>query len=295
MLLPCRMNTTLFASKVSLSAVLLALAAVGCAAENASEEAASSDSALASTDCYANVTPGTDNPGASSDSLCIITADLGAKLRAEASASSADLLSSAGWGGLPCGYQLHVDLRNPNAAVLGEKANSCSVWSYGTAVVNGEKASGFVNASLFKCRGVNETNDEFVKRFTPTCTDFSNDTGASEPQPDTCEPGPGWKKMASHDGIRLDDGSGADSALVTTTSKSRIAAIFKAYRQNAHGQTDYVGCFRTKGSGTYGANVSAAYSINTTEGFYEYEGGVKRYATWADVEYFVVEGNASIK
>jgi len=101
--------------------------------------------------------------------------------------------------------------------------------------------------------------------------------------------------MASHDGIRLHDGSGSDSALVTTTAASRVAAVFKTYRQNASGQTDYVGCFRTGGSGSYAANISAAYAVSTTEGFYETEGGVTRYATWADVDYYLVEGKASIK
>lgn len=287
------MNATL-APKLSLVAFTLALSAIGCASQEATEgDTATGASAATSTDCYANVTPGTDNPGADPDSLCVITADLGAKLRSEASASSEDMLASVGWGGLPCGYQFHVDLRHEGSAVLGKEALGCSIWSYGTAIVNGDEMSGYINASLFKCRSQHETNEEFLKRFTPTCTDFSNESGLSQ-STDACVPEAGWTKMASHDGIRLHDGAGADAALVTTKSPTKVAAIFKAYRQNAKGQTDYVGCFRTNGSGTYGAHVSAAYTVNTTEGFYEYEGANKRYATWADVDYYVVQGNASI-
>lgn len=289
------MNTT-SACTLSLLVALFAPAAVGCAASSG-EDGATSTSAIVSTttDCYDNVTPGTDNPGAEADSLCVITAELGAKLRGEASASSEDLLASVGWGGLPCGYQLHVDLRDARAAMLGDTANACSVWSYGTALVNGEKTSGFVNASLLKCRRADETNEEFAARFAPACTNFSNGSGLSQSQPETCEPEAGWSKAASHDGITLRDGSGSDSALVTTSSRSRVAAIFKAYRSNAHGETEYVGCFKTRPSGLYAGHVSATYALRTTEGFYEYEAGVKRFATWADVEYYVVEGTAAIR
>lgn len=289
------MNATSRHGKLSLSVLLLTGSFVACAVEPATDDASESESAVTAIDCSAHLTPGTDIPGAEADSLCIVTADLGAKLREEASASSTDLLAEDGWGGLPCGYQLHVDLRDARAATMGAKANGCSVWSYGTATVNGDKRSGFINASLVECRRANETNDAFAKRFTPACTNFSNGTGTSMEQPASCEPGPGWTKKASHNGIRLADGSGSDSALVSTSSASRIAAVFKAYRLNTAGQTEYVGCFGTRVSGTYRANISAAYTINTTEGFYEYEGAVKRWATWADVDYYVVDGNASIK
>lgn len=270
------------ASKLSFSMVLLVFGVfAGCASDPASEEA-STDSALASTDCKENVTD---------DALCMITADLGAKLRAEATADSKDLLEEEGWGGLPCGYEIHVD-----ASKLGAKANGCSTWAHGTALVNGEKTSGYVNASLLTCRRANETNDAFAKRFTPQCTNFSNATGEPAPDPDTCEPGPGWTKAASHNGIALDDGAGGDSALIATSgSTAKISAVFKAYRVNGKGQTDYVGCFRTRVSGAYGKNISAAYALHTTEGFYEYEGATKTYATWADVDYYVVEGAASIR
>lgn len=284
--------TSLIGTLVSLS--LLTVAA-GCSAEATTDEASASESAVTTTDCGANLTPGTDIPGAEADSLCIVTADLGAKLRSEASASSTDLLADDGWGGLPCGYQMHVDLRDARAATIGAKANNCSVWSYGTAIVNGEKTSGFVNASLVQCRRADETNDAFAKRFTPVCTNFSNGTGPSIEAPASCEPGPGWTKKASHNGIPLSEGSGSDSALVTTVAPSKIAAVFKAYRLNAQGRTEYVGCFGTRVSGSYRPNISAAYSLGTTEGFYEYEGAVKQWATWADVDYYLVEGNASIK
>lgn len=277
MLPPCRMN----ASTILSSVLALGLALVGCAADPA-EEGATTDSALASATCPENLPQ---------DAVCVVTADLGAKLRSEANAGSEDILSSEGWGGLPCGYQFHVDVAKFGAPALG-----CSTWAHGSASVNGEKTSGYVNASLLTCRRANETNEDFLKRFTPVCTNFANGSGEPLPDPDTCEPGAGWTKAASHDGIALDHGAGGDSALVTTGgSTAKIAAVFKAYRVNGKGQTDYVGCFRTRVSGAYGKNISAAYTLNTTEGFYEYEGAVKTYASWADVDYYVVEGNASIR
>ncbi|MBX3227602.1 MAG: hypothetical protein KIT84_14705 [Labilithrix sp.] len=78
-------------------------------------------------------------------------------------------------------------------------------------------------------------------------------------------------------------------------SPARVAAVFKAYRVGAGGQAEYVGCFKTSTSGVYRANISAAYTLATTEGFYEYEGAVKHYASWADVDYYVVEGTAAIR
>jgi hypothetical protein len=281
------MSSQSFVTMFACATAMIALGTAACSVTAGEEPGGTSEDAVTS-GASCNLPGGTDAPGAKAP-RCAVIAPAGAKLRKTASITAAEV-QPEGWGGLPCGWELSLA-----STSIGSSVASCNLWGEVDGRAAGEDISGFVHASLLDCQMADERADEFEARVKTACKN-SYGTGAAGTTtyaPAECAPEAGWTKVATHT-IALTQGEGRDAAAIATAAgkSAKVAAIFSA---SAGGQ--YLGCFKTGASGTYGgaAALQSTYAIGTTSAFHAISGNKTTYASSATVEYYLVRGEATVR
>jgi hypothetical protein len=280
------MNTTRALLNLALPSIVVALAVTGCVAEPEAAVAQNEGAISGGERCM--LPGGTDVPRAPLP-RCAVVAPAGAKVRRQASTTSAEVQPS-GWGGLPCGWDLQLA-----STSLGTTVASCNLWGEVDARAAAANVHGFIHASLIDCKMLDEGDDVFDARVRRACGE-SLDVEQRPPTyvPSTCNADEGWQSITTHSAVALSGGAGRDAAAVSTAAgkNARVAAIFRAYDGGM-----YIGCFKTSVSARFGgaSSSTATFAVATTSPFFATAGGTTRHASQASVEYFLVDGDADVR